>query len=364
MIELWKLKREASRLRVQLAGALAWIPERLSQARYDRQRDTRIVTATGKIAVRPRVAIFVVYQPNGVAPSIFATCRHLEKNGYAVVVVSNGPLAESDRGTLCESAHLVAERPNFGYDFGGFRDGLWLLDAFDIHADEVLFLNDSVWFPITEHPGLLAEFAKSDADYVGVQVFGDPAAEGRKRGFFGSYCFLVRRPALDASAFRAFWANYRLTSNKEITLRLGERACSRMLLDVAGKSEGLYSIDRFRETLASLSSDALHEALDDAVIPDRKIAARRQELLEGERTATFEESARALLIEASRTKNYIGSSPVVSIREMGFQMIKKNNEMLYLMARERIIKAVDEGRLSGLDPIVLDEMRKRTRQQA
>jgi len=363
MIDSWKLKRELKRLRVQAAGALKWIPERLYQIRYDRQRDSRIATTPGKIALRQNVAIFVLYQPQGVAASVVATCRHLEESGYAVVVVSNGPLAQGDRDALNEHAYLIAERPNFGYDFGAYRDGLWLLDARNVDPDEVLFLNDSVWFPITDAPGLLADLEASDADYVGVQVFGDPTAEGRKRGFYGSYCFLVRRPALNAGAFRAFWANYRLSSNKEITLRLGERAFSRMLLSVAGSSSGLYSIERFRETLATLSSAALFEALMDAVILDPKLEARRIALLDCERSAAFADAARMLLVEVARTKNYIGSSPIVSIRDMGFQMIKKNNERLYFMARKRILKAVDEGRLTRLDPIILKEMRERAVRQ-
>jgi len=44
---------------------------------------------------------------------------------------------------------------------------------------------------------------------------------------------------------------------------------------------------------------------------------------------------------------------------MGFPMIKKNNERLYKLARQRIILAVDEGRLPGLNPVVLTELRKK-----
>ena len=43
---------------------------------------------------------------------------------------------------------------------------------------------------------------------------------------------------------------------------------------------------------------------------------------------------------------------------MGFPMIKKNNQRLYSLARKRIVLAVDEGRLEGLNPIIVAELRK------
>jgi hypothetical protein len=37
-------------------------------------------------------------------------------------------------------------------------------------------------------------------------------------------------------------------------------------------------------------------------------------------------------------------------------MIKKNNERLYTLARKRIAKAANEGRIKGLNPVVLSEI--------
>ena len=91
------------------------------------------------------------------------------------------------------------------------------------------------------------------------------------------------------------------------------------------------------------------------------LEAKRVSLLTQKDSATWTEDTQNLLIDGARTKNYIGSSPILSIKEMGFPMIKKNNERLYTLARARIISAADQGRLNGLNACVLNEMRDKVK---
>ena len=87
---------------------------------------------------------------------------------------------------------------------GGYRDGVWLVGKLGLRPREVLFLNDSVWFPISKNATLLAEMRATSQDYVGTQAFGDVTADGRKQGFFGSYCFLIKSPLWESKAFQSF----------------------------------------------------------------------------------------------------------------------------------------------------------------
>jgi hypothetical protein len=106
------------------------------------------------------------------------------ENGFAPLVISNTPLSDMDRTTFQELSHMVVERPNFGYDFAGYRDGVWLVEKLGLRPLEVLFLNDSVWFPISKSATLLSDMRATSQDYVGTQAFGDVTADGRKQGFF------------------------------------------------------------------------------------------------------------------------------------------------------------------------------------
>ena len=358
MIPEWKIKRELIRLKVQMSGLLGWFPERLQQFFYDKKRVDLIKVSSGEHLVTKKIAIFVIYQPQSVAKSILKTCEHLNSHGYAIVVVSNGNLSDTDRNAIQKKCHLLAERSNFGYDFGGYRDGVWLLDQHKIEPDQVLFLNDSVWFPIAQNSSLLQDMDQTQADYVGVQVFGDIHASGKKRGIFGSYCFLLRKSLYYSPTVIEFWRNYKLTSNKEMTLRLGERALSRLLLQLANTSIGLYSTDRFMATLHGLTHDDLQKALEEAVIFNPNLVQCRETLLSQIGSTSFCQDVCNLLYENAKSKNYIGSSPIVSIKNMEFPMIKKNSEMLYVQARHRILAAVEAGEITNIDPVILDEIKQ------
>ena len=241
MIPKWKLAREFDRLKTKAHAIPLAIIEPFAQRRYDARRDLDLRISKGAQAAGKALAIFLVYQPGGVAKSVFQTCAHMVENGFSPLVISNTPLSDMDRTTFQELSHMIVERPNFGYDFGGYRDGVWLIGKLGLRPREVLFLNDSVWFPILKNATLLAEMRATSQDYVGTQVFGDVTADGRKQGFFGSYCFLIKSLLWESKAFQSFWAQYRVSSNKEVTLRRGERAFSRQMLGAATASRALFS---------------------------------------------------------------------------------------------------------------------------
>lgn len=358
---LWKIKRELTRLKVQAQAIPLALIEPFRQRRYDRTRPERVTLTEGAVPLCPHVAIFLIYQPGDLPASVLATVQHLRAEGFAPVVVSNGPLRAKARAALAHDSLLVMERPNFGYDFGGYRDGVWLLGQRGIAPEKLLFLNDSVWFPVHENCRFLAQMTAAEGDYIGTQLAGNPAARGRRRGFFTSYCFLVARPLLDSPAFHAFWRDYRLSSNKEVTLRRGERAFSHLMLDHARGAVALYDQARFDRLVAELDDAELFTVVQDLVITDPQLETRRRTVAQagaaGERAEML-----ALINDATRTKNYIGAAPVLCLHRLGFPMIKKNNERLYTLARQTIVNAVDDGRLNGLFEITVAELRQKTAQ--
>lgn len=357
-IPLWKIKRELTRLKVQAQAIPLALIEPFRQRRYDSTRPARVTLTEGSAPLCPHVAIFLIYQPGDLPASVLATVQHLRAEGFAPVVISNGPLRAEARAALARDSLLVMERPNFGYDFGGYRDGVWLLGQRGIKPEKLLFLNDSFWFPVRENCRFLAEMIAAEGDYIGTQLAGNPAARGRRRGFFTSYCFLVARPLVDSPAFHNFWRDYRLSSNKEVTLRRGERAFSHRMLDHARGAVALYDQARFDRLVAGLNDAELFAAVQDLVVTDTALEFRRRALVEagaaGERAEML-----ALITDATRTKNYIGAAPVLCLHRLGFPMIKKNNERLYTLARQTIVNTVDNGRLGELRDEVVTELRQK-----
>ena len=358
MTPIWKIKRELERLKTQATAIPLAFYEPVLQRRYDPKRPQLIKYIEGAIPAKDSLAIFLIFQTNEIPHSIFNTCKHLVSSGVAPIIISNAPLSKPDRLALAKTAHIIAERPNFGYDFGGYRDGLWLINQIGLDPKKILFLNDSIWFPATENNSLVGELFQSGLDYTGVQIFDQKNKGNVRRSMIGSYCFAVNRRLLKSSEFIDFWENYKLTSNKEITLRRGERAFSNQMMKTTQHYRGIYSLDQFNKIIEGLKLDALREALGDMIAIAPHLESRRLKLLNDKTTIQWINEAKDLLKEGAKTKNYIGSSPILSIREMGFPMIKKNNQRIYSLARKRIVLAVDEGRLEGLNPIVLAELRK------
>jgi len=358
----WKIKRELTRLGVQARAIPQLLFEPFIQRRYDRDRAQAISVEPGAVPTGRRAAIVLIYQPRGIPASLLHTLDHLVRKDFSPIAISNAPLATEDRAPLLERSSHLAQRPNFGYDFGGYRDGIWLLERLGLSPETLLILNDSVFFPIGPDSDLLDRMQAADADYVGTQVFVRPDAETdrppEKRGFYGSYCFLLKEPLLGSDGFQRFWNDYRLSSNKEVVLRRGERAFSRAMFALTDRHAGLYSRARFDAMVDDLPAAALREALGDLVCLTPEHQAARQAALAGDGQGEgWCAEARALIKSAAETKNYIGSSPVLSVNALGFPMVKKNNEMLYRRARQVLLRAHDEGRLAPLAPVVADELR-------
>ncbi len=357
-MRLWKIKREIKRLAEQLLAIPAALYEPYLQKRHDERRDSELKLTWCSGSFGNKIAIFLIFQPRGVPQSIHMTCRHLTDSGFSTMIVSNAPLSDVDRATLAGQSCLVVERPNFGYDFGGYRDAVWLLQNQGLDPDEVLFLNDSIWFPVVSNSSLLSDMSASQHVYVGVQQFGNVTAESGKRGFFASYCFLVKRQAWQSRVFQEFWSGYQCSSNKEITLRRGERGFSRRMLEQFPESRALFSVERFNDVVDSLSAADLWEVVQELVTTSDTLETERANMLDAGFAKATVPGMKRLINASVVTKNYLGVAPILSIDVLGLPIIKKNNEMLYVRSRQRVLEAYDEGKLEGLDPDVLGEIRQ------
>ena len=356
MISKWKFQRELARLRTQVAAIPALISQPIVQWRYDKRRADLIKIKQGKLPCRENVVIYLIFQPNGVSESVLATCKYLNDSGFSPIVISNSQLSSDDESAIATNAYLVVQRPNYGYDFGGYRDGVWLLNARGIAPKALVFLNDSVWFPAVKNTNMLSRLIDSPGDYVGTQVFGDISKTGKRRGFFGSYCFCIKSPVWQSDEFQSFWKNYQNISNKEVTLRRGERAFSRLMLSVFGGS-CLYSQRQFESLIATLTPAELKQAVQDMVVTDPKLMAVRNAMIKKGLDKVAAKEMKALILKSSYSKNYIAAAPILCITKLGFPMIKKNRERHYILARRKILQAVDEGRLTNISSYVVGEMR-------
>lgn len=201
----------------------------------------------------PKVAIFLVYQPKGICASTLRTIRYLTSKGYSTMVVANGGVSDEHLAELTQVSWRVLIRPNYGYDFGGYRDGILSLSEAGITPEKLIILNESVWFPIGEDEQVISEIEASGLDLGGTIVNRRP----RKSLFWPhttrvieSYFFLFNSKALQSNAFKRFWLNYRVSSNKYNAVHRGERRVADTMIAAGLAADGVFSAEDFLEKMA------------------------------------------------------------------------------------------------------------------
>ena len=282
MIPMWKLKREGTRLRELIAAWLGNLYEPALKRRHDRWRIVQPVPKDRGIALTPKVAIFLIYQPNGVARSILGTLRWLVANGYAPFVIANTPLSEADRAEVAALSWRIFERPNFGYDFGGYRDGVLLLKEWGIAPERLLIINDSVWMPTRAGSTLIARLEAVQADVAGGIKHKDTTRRlgDLRRGHLESYLYLVNPKAGRSEAFHAFWQGYPVSSQSLNAVHRGERRFAYLMQDAGLTVSGLFSKQIFLDALASQHDTFLRRTLAYASFVEDELVVENARLLQ------------------------------------------------------------------------------------
>jgi len=309
-----------------------------------------------------KVALLLVYQPQGVSAATRWTCEHLVHKGYAPLVISNAPLSAADRALLAPVSWRLAERPNFGYDFGGYRDGIWLLGRLQADPDVLVILNDSIWFPLTPDETLLDRMEASTADFVGAlqldplrQTEGIPA---KKRPFFGSFFLMAKRGALQHPAFQQFWARYRLTSNKYKTIRRGERGLSHTLMDAGIRSEAVYTRSALDDHMRSLDNEALKRLLqNDLVTIDERVEQDMQACVAAfDASTAWRDRALDIALRATEKQNVLATAPITSLTVFGVPYLKKSRDWNNLKALAVIVERMHAGGLPTAHASVMQDL--------
>ena len=349
MLEGWKVRRELKRIRQQLALMSAALYEPVLRRLHKRRFARGFPEHPGAVGLLSKVAIFIVWQPGGLSAVTLDTCRHLRAAGYSVMLISNAPLRRDDISRVAPHVWRIIERPNFGYDFGGYRDGIKLLEREGISPDNLIILNDSVYFPVFPDDDTIERMERAEADICGVVL--------RRRGrtkFLESYFYLLKGHVLRHGAFRDFWQCYPLTSNKYQTIRRGERGFG-VAMDTAGlRIDAMFPKRDFHAAIMAADHATLRRIVDHAALPSRRATQHARALA---RTGTPEELREFIRVQTEKRQFY-SAFPVASHGLMHFPVLKRSNNAVALAWRRQYLRAVDAGVLAPPIPAIADELHR------
>ena len=355
---MWKVRRELWAIVTKSRMLyLRTVQDRLRKFFYDRTSHRQITITKGDLPLTDRVAVFVVFQPKGLARSVLLTLEHLARSRYSVVVVSNGPLRPEDRAAVARSAATVLERPNVGYDFGGYRDGIRHLWSLGHDTSRLVLMNDSTWFPLRRDDDSLERMEALDADLAG-HIFKTESEEKRGYDHMEAHLLMISRDFLRSDDFKRFWSSYRMSDERVTTIAIGEKAFSQLAIKAGRKVKSLLGREWLLSVLQGLDDRDL-ERVQRHTIDSFK--SRQPDLTEVRRLLQSGRPWRDVYLawtdkSLRNSRSYLLSAafvmPALVYGRMGFA--KKAKDIRFHMAREELLDL----EAMGMIPPLADEVRE------
>lgn len=337
-LPLWKIRREIRRLGMPVRDLPADLYNHFFATKfYDRTQGASICRHQGRLPETPRIAVFVIFPSEGFLPSYLATLDYFRSKGYATLLVSNLPLPEANRAKLLDRCWMLIERKNFGYDFGGYRDGVLSLAERLPKLERLVLVNDSSWFPLPGARDWLDDAETMNLDFIGASShFATPwpantafremrwrYLPSHKNFHYGSFALFIRNAVLSDLRFLNYWKGLRLSHKKKQTVRNGEIGLTQWIL-ARGYSHGAtFDITHLDRDLNALETDQLVEIALNLVLPDLPRFSVVVKRILAEPQPVREDLVNVILLAVARQgASYALSS--YAIAERGFAFLKKS----------------------------------------
>jgi hypothetical protein len=352
-----KLLRETLRLLRTPSRAMRELWDRFTfGARLDRLSAVQTRLTPGAKPERAEVAIYLIFPSDGIAWSHLDAISRMDQAGIEVHVVSNLPLSEADREKLQPICRLVMERPNIGYDFGGYRAGILALGQRLQVLDRLWLINDSVWM-VPQPQDWFAQARSLATDFAGATMHKGvkrvPLARAgtlewrhdpRRRDFhYASYALAIGPRILKDPGFSRFWTRLQVRNDKKRTVRNGEIGLSRFVIK-NGFSHGatcdLGNLPRDLDTLAANDIDRI--ARDLMFIDNRTMSEFKTAVLSTD-AASLEGRRRRidLILNGVARQGSAYALAAHAIGRLGFQFLKKSPMVLDGEAASITMRIID-----------------------
>jgi hypothetical protein len=292
----------------------------------------------------------------------------MKSRGYNVIMVANGGLHDGARDIVVANVWRLIERPNFGYDFGGFRDAVHFLQRQQISHKNLILMNDSVWFPMWTGSDVIERLEASDFDVTGLLLhvptrneYADTKLKSyqpRKRAeHIESYVTMVSAHTLEHPAFQSFWDGYAQTDSKLLTIKRGEVGFSRAM-GAAGLTVGALSRrTAFLQELRARSDQFIEQTLRYAAYSDQSLEDACIALLASPRDKVWRDRALAHIESVVKTRRFNASFCWATEQIFQTSFVKKNPDRLFQVGRIRFLEAVENGDIQCDNEDALEELR-------
>lgn len=334
---------------------------------WDLFKDKIIQVTHGDEAVAEKIAIFVIFQPEGLSKSTLRTLEYLSDSGFSTLVVVNHPLSVDDLEAVKRDSWRVLVRKNLGYDFGAYRDGVWYLRREGIVPELLLFLNDTIWMPASPHGDTLKKFCAQEGNYLtlfdfeyrpnGVADEIDRTNHKLAGGWFAvSFLFAVRRDVFVSSDFVEFWQNYVLYPDKFNAVSKGEVGFCHAMRVANFEPSYLLSKGELATWLGALGKSDIEVIFQELPTMNSRLWPQYNELASKySNSEVGVEALRDFLLYLLQNINTIDFLAYIGLKYHGVNLIKKTN-MKHFQNSGRFLGLLERGEVE-VYPEVWSELR-------
>lgn len=362
---LWKIKRELQRLSRNSKVMAADLIRKLYFRRYyDLVTSKDIRRTDGAVPLGNEVAIYLIFPSTGLLSSHFHMLVQLRNAGISPLVVSNIPLSDADRSQLVEHSTVVIERPNVGYDFGGYRDGILEVTEYLQKLDRVWLLNDSAWL-MPHQPSWFEQARSMGKDFVGATSsfsilrkswFGKKRLnvteyrsiswlhEPNNSNFhYASYALCMGSAILKDRNFLKYWEKLDIRNDKKHTVRRGEIGLTQWVLKHGYTHGDTYEIDQLDKELDQQSDVELDKIARELVVfRGTQLAAIKTKVLATDpNSAEGRFDRKGLILMAAARHGSAYALAIYILRQHEFQFLKKSLLSLSSDGPDTILDVLD-----------------------
>jgi len=344
----WKAKRELGVLVERALYAPFHLVAPLLQRLYDRWVFPRLKRhGLNELATCSRIAVLLSHSVHGLPVRVLAAIERLRGSQFGVLVVANGGLEPSAIERLTQAGASALLRPNWGYDFGGYRDGIRLLGLLGAQPAELILMNDSIEYPIFSGDTLIEDMQRNGKDFVGA-VHAKPY-NSPDFGVLFSFFLWASAEALRSIAWQDFWRRYVMTGSKYATVRRGERALTQAMCQAGLRCGGVYTREAFLNKAQELDADNLRTAIEYGVyVDDEAFAARASELMALDASAAqWRGLALSFIEDVVAKRNFMYCFPYITYGALGVPFLKRSRAAAQKSASQVVRLLVERGMLIG-----------------
>jgi len=252
---------------------------RLDPRLYDERLRIRRISEGRQLRSGSRYVLFVIYERQAIPAFTRTVIDAIQRRGLNLVISTNARITPGLREALLENACLLIERADLGRDFGGYKDGISIIQRRFGTCDRLILLNDSLFYFESGLDGLIAALDGED-DLIGM------CEDHHLYYHIQSFALSFGSRVLSHPRIRDYWRRYKPISTRRWAIGKGERDLTRRLVRAGFKPRIIYSAAGLRPRLRDCGFGEHLDVVRLLPLPARKPLIERLDQLRMARTST------------------------------------------------------------------------------